>query len=232
MAPSPTQGNPLANPGDPPPNVGMSDKPSLSSAYALQTPDDSRKLYAEWATTYDSSFAEQSGYILHEQVARHFALMGGFGPVLDIGAGTGLCGVSLRARGIEPVDGTDISDEMLAVAAEKGCYRRVFAGDVLAGLDVVEGSYQGAVSAGTFTHGHVGPDGIDAMLCAVRPRGWIVLSVNARHYEATGFAAKIAALEPHITDLSTTEVAIYAPGSPGAHAHDTALLVAFRKADS
>ncbi len=209
----------------------MSEKPDLESAYALQTPDDSRRLYAAWATTYDSGFAEQSGYILHEQVARHFALMGGFGPVLDVGAGTGLCGAALRARGIEPVDGTDISGEMLAVAEQKGCYRALFTGDVLAGLDVAEGGYQGAVSAGTFTHGHVGPDGMDAMLHAVRPRGWVVLSVNAAHYEAAGFAAKIAASEPEITDFSTTEVAIYADGAPGAHARDTALLLAFRKAE-
>mmetsp|Transcript_24080 Transcript_24080/g.44528 ORF Transcript_24080/g.44528 Transcript_24080/m.44528 type:complete len:211 (+) Transcript_24080:9055-9687(+) len=210
----------------------MTDEPDLKSAYALETPDDSRRLYAAWATTYDRGFAEQSGYILPEHVARHFAVMGGFGPVLDVGAGTGLCGATLRARGIEPVDGTDISDEMLAVAAQKDCYRTLFTGDILAGLDVAEGSYQGAVSAGTFTHGHVGPEGIDAMLHAVRPQGWIVFSVNTKHYEAAGFSAKIAALEPEISDLSTTEVAIYATGALGEHAQDTALLIAFRKAES
>ncbi|WP_420012296.1 class I SAM-dependent DNA methyltransferase [Tateyamaria sp.] len=225
------QGKPLANLGTSPPNAAMTEKPDLESAYALQTPDDSRRLYAQWAKTYDSDFAEQNGYILHEQVARHFVNMGGFGPVLDVGAGTGLCGVCLRARGVEPVDGTDISKEMLAVAEAKGCYRAVFTGDVLLGLDAAEGTYQGVVSSGTFTHGHVGPDGIDAMMHVVRPRGWIVLSVNAAHFQAAGFVAKIAMLEPYISDLTTTEVPIYANDAPGEHARDTALLLAFRKAE-
>lgn len=180
--------------------------------------------------TYDTDFAETSGYILHDQVARHFALMGGFGPVLDVGAGTGLCGQALRARGIEPVDGTDISAEMLVVAGKKDAYRDLFTGDILVGLEVAQDTYQGAVSAGTFTTGHVGPDGIDAVLHAVRPRGWIVLSVNAKHYQAAGFEAKIAERAPVIADFSATEVAIYGPDATGAHAKDTALLLAFRKA--
>ena len=154
----------------------MADKPNLESAYALETPDDSRKLYAAWAATYDTQFADENHYILHEQVARHFALMGGFGPVLDVGAGTGLCGEALNARGIEPVDGTDISAQMLEVARTKGCYRTLFTGNILTGLDVTPGIYQGAVSAGTFTHGHVGPEGINTMLEAVRsgvgPQGY------------------------------------------------------------
>lgn len=211
-------------------NDVMPDKPDLNSAYALKTPDDSRKLYAAWAATYDSDFAQRNGYILHDEVARHFAVTGGFGPVLDVGAGTGLCGAALRARGIEPVDGTDISGEMLEVAGRKDTYRDLFTGDILAGLPVAKGSYQGAVSSGTFTTGHVGPDGIDAMLHAVRSRGWIVLSVNAKHYEAAGFAAKMAELAPEITQFTTTEVAIYGRDATGPHAGDMALLIAFRKA--
>lgn len=226
----PGQGKPLAKICARALNVLMPDKPDLESAYALQTPEDSRKLYAAWATTYDTDFAEQSGYILHEQVARHFALMGGFGPVLDVGAGTGLCGEALRARGIEPVDGTDISAEMLEVAGKKDTYRNLFPGDILAGLEGTQDSYQGAVSAGTFTTGHVGPDGIDTVVHAVRPRGWIVLSVNAKHYRAAGFEAKMAELAATITDVSATEVAIYGPDATGPHAKDVALLLAFRKA--
>jgi SAM-dependent methyltransferase len=207
----------------------MSRTLDLESAYALQTPDDSRRLYAAWAASYDTGFAEQSGYILSQQVARHYALMGGFGPVLDVGAGTGLCGQALAARGIGPVDGTDISPQMLDQARAKGVYRHLFAGDLLAGLTPPDGLYQGAVSSGTFTNGHVGPSGVDAVLDAVRPQGWIVLSVNSAHYAAAGFAARMAELAPRISDFSATEVAIYGPAATGTHARDTALLLAFRK---
>lgn len=220
---------PLANPRVPLPNRRMSKKPDLDSAYALETPADSVRLYADWADSYDHGFAQASGYVLHFEVARHFALMGGFGPVLDVGAGTGLCGQAVAARGIGPVDGTDISPQMLEQARAKGAYRHLFESNLLEGLTPPDEVYQGVVSSGTFTNGHVGPSGLDPVLKVVRPGGWIVLSVNAQHFQAAGFAAKLDEIADRITDLSQTEVAIYAPGSSGPHADDTALLLAFRK---
>ncbi len=208
----------------------MSEEPDLDRAYALETPEDSVRLYAEWADSYDDSFAADSGYVLHEEVARHFVLMGGFGPVLDVGAGTGLCGAALVARGIDPVDGTDISKAMLEQARTKGVYRHLFAGNLLDGPALPDGPYQGAVSSGTFTNGHVGPEGLDPVLDAVRPGGWVVLSVNTRHYVAAGFAARLEQIAPDVTEFTETEVAIYAPEATGPHARDTALLLAFRKA--
>lgn len=208
----------------------MADDPDLERAYALRTPDDSVALYADWAQSYDSSFAQANGYRLHLEVAGLFALMGGFGPVLDVGAGTGLCGAALRGRGIGPVDGTDISPEMLAQAQAKGVYRHVFTANILDGVSPPDGLYQGAVSSGTFTNGHVGPEGIDTVLSVVRPGGWVVLSVNAQHYAAAGFEQKMTDLDPQITMLSETEVPIYAADAKGPHARDAALLLAFRKA--
>ncbi|WP_299281693.1 class I SAM-dependent methyltransferase [uncultured Tateyamaria sp.] len=207
----------------------MTDDPDLNRAYGLKTSEDSVALYRDWADTYDVGFAQANGYILHKAVARHFALMGGFGPVLDVGAGTGLCGAALRAQGIEPVDATDISPEMLEVARAKDIYRTLFTSNILNGFQAPGAPYQGAVSSGTFTNGHVGPEGIDAILSVVRPGGWIVISVNAQHYGAAGFEAKMADLAPQITALSHTEVAIYSPDASGPHARDTALLLAFRK---
>ena len=208
----------------------MNNDPDLDRAYALETPDDSVALYADWADSYDASFAQASGYVLHLEVARHFALVGGFGPVLDVGAGTGLCGAALAARGVGPIDGTDISPQMLDQARTKGAYRHLFAANLLDGLPVPDGLYQGAVSSGTFTNGHVGPIGIDRVLDAVRPGGWVVLSVNTQHFVAAGFAAKMAQIGSQITDSSETEVAIYSPDATGPHARDSALLLAFRKA--
>ena len=206
----------------------MAKDPSLHSAYALETPEDSVALYRDWARSYDSGFVAENDYILHEQVARHFALLGGFGPVLDVGAGTGQCGMALRARGIEPVDGTDISPDMLAEAQTKGAYRTLFAANLLDGLPAPHTPYQGAVSSGTFTHGHVGPEGIAPILDVLRARAWVVISVNAAHFASAGFEAELARLAPHITDLSLTDCAIYGPRAKGENARDMARLVAFR----
>lgn len=100
----------------------MAEKPDkLDDAYALKTPEDSRRLYADWAASYDAEFAEATGYRLPEAVAAAFAALGGGGPVLDVGAGTGLVAERLSLRGLGPIDGTDISHEMLNVASAKGC---------------------------------------------------------------------------------------------------------------
>ena len=79
------------------------------------------------------------------------------------GAGTGAMGVFLDGQ-VGPVDGTDISPEMLEVAESKKVYRRLFIGDLTARLDVESGSYRSVVSSGTFTTGHVGPDALDEVL--------------------------------------------------------------------
>ncbi len=209
------------------PNLTMTKEPNLDAAYALRTPDDSRKLYAAWADSYDTDFAMSHGYQLHNHVARHYAEVG-IGPVLDIGAGTGLCGQALAALGMGPVDGTDISPEMLIVAEGKGIYRRLFEGDVLAGLPASDGQYAGCVSSGTFTNGHVGPAGLDTIMRVTQPGGWIAISINSEHYKSQGFAEKFAGLEPHITQLTLTPVPIY-QASEGAHASDTAMLARWQK---
>ena len=201
----------------------------LDKAYALETPEDNRRLYAGWAGTYDSDFARDMQYQLPGHVARAFAEAGGVGPVLDLGAGTGLLGEALAARGIAPVDATDLSPEMLQVARGKGVYRALFPGNLLERLPCPEGAYAGAVSSGTFTNGHVGPEALPEVLRVVRTGGLIVLSVNARHYAAKGFEADLRRLGPALGGCLLTEVPIYGAGATGPHAGDTALLLNLRK---
>ena len=149
--------------------------------------------------------------------------------MIDIGAGTGICGADLAARGIGPLDATDISPEMLLKAADKRCYRQTIEGDILAGLPIQPDTYAGAVSSGTFTHGHVGPEALTEVLRILAPRGLAVLSINAEHFESAGFAAAFAQLKPQLTDLRFQDVPIY-EGGEGAHAKDLARLAIFRKA--
>lgn len=203
----------------------MADPPKLDDAYALNTADDSRKLYRAWADTYDSNFVADQGYVLHAAVADAFVAAGGRGPVLDMGAGTGMCGQALAQHGIAPIDGTDISPEMLTQAKAKHCYRTVFEGDILAGLDQPDGTYTGVVSSGTFTLGHVGPEGLDEVVRLLKPDGLAVISVRDTHFENTGFDAKLRELEPYLSNVHKTEVSIYHPSTQGAHADDTAILL-------
>jgi len=200
--------------------------PDLEAAYALETPEDNIRLYADWAQTYDSGFAVEMDYILPAQVARILrTAYRGTGPVLDVGAGTGLLAEALGPGLI--VDALDISSEMLDIARGKGLYRACFVGDLTVGVDVPEGGYDAVVSSGTFTHGHLGPEAIEGVLALANAGAVCVLSVNEAHYEAQGFAAKMAALAPRIRGLTAEVVAIYGAGADPAHAGDRARVLVF-----
>ncbi len=207
----------------------MTDGSDLDAAYGLETPEDTRKLYANWADTYDAEFVKSHGYILPQHVCKAFQAAQGSGPVLDVGAGTGICGHLLNDAGVADIDGVDLSPEMLDVARQKGVYRDLIEANILKGIDRPDASYAGIVSAGTFTHGHVGPDALDELLRVMAPGGLAVLSINAEHFEALGFEAAFARLKPALQDTGFPKARIYADGTVGDHADDLAVLARFRK---
>jgi SAM-dependent methyltransferase len=210
----------------------MTDKPpDLQSAYALSTPDESRRLYAEWAGDYDQGFAAREDYQLHILTARAFVTAGGQGPVLDVGAGTGLCGAVLADLGVGPIDATDISPDMLSQAMKKDVYRDAIEADLNHGIPAPRDSYSGIVSSGTFTHGHVGPDAIVNLLRIARHGAQFALSINRHHYDAAGFSQHLLRLtEDHrISRLTLREVRIYGDLAAGPNKDDTAFIALFER---
>ena len=204
--------------------------PDLHAAYSLKSPEENKRLYAEWAGEYDDSFAALEDYQLHIHTARAFVGAGGHGPVLDVGAGTGLCGAILAGLGVGPIDATDISAEMLDEAMRKDIYRDAIEADLNQGLPVPRGSYAGVVSSGTFTHGHLGPEVLPALLRVARHGAQFALSINAKHFEALGFADTFRRLEAdQIRDLSLTQVRIYGDLAAGPNKDDVALIALFEK---
>lgn len=192
--------------------------PSLEAAYAVQTPEDNRKLYAEWAETYESGFMADSGYVYHRHVAA--ILLDGFGeldgPVLDVGCGTGVVGEELRTLGVSTVDGIDISPEMLALAATKTddqgpVYRNLIEADLTQRIDVSDDSYAAMISVGAFTHGHLGPDALGELLRVGRPGARYAIGINAAHFEEFGFDERLDQhrAEATIEDYRAVDAVIY-----------------------
>ena len=204
----------------------MQDDPDLEGAYALNSIEDTKRLYAAWADTYDEAFSDAQGYAIPREVVRVFSGMGGTGPVLDVGAGTGLVAQGLKASGVGPIDGLDISAEMLDVARQKHIYRNLIAADVTKPLGLA--GYSGIVSAGTFTLGHVGPEGILPLLDCAERGCLFVMSVNASHYSSAGFEALFNQIEPRIRDLTFEDVRIYSDKADLSHRYDMARIVSFR----
>lgn len=209
----------------------MSEKtPDLQTAYALDSPEGHKRLYAEWAGDYDEDFATREDYQLHIHTARAFVSAGGQGPVLDVGAGTGLCGAVLAGLGVGPIDATDISAEMLDQAMRKDIYRDAIEADLNEGIPVPRESYSGIVSSGTFTHGHLGPEALTALLRVARHGAQFALSINAKHYEKLGFAEALHRLaQDQIRNLALPEVPIYGDLASGPNKNDTALIALFER---
>jgi predicted TPR repeat methyltransferase len=206
----------------------MVKNPTLDDAYAMTSPDDIKALYRDWSHSYDTVFSDAQGYRLPREVATAFVAAGGAGPVLDVGAGTGLVGTLLRGMNTGPVDGIDLSGDMLDMARTKGDYRGLSACDVTQPLDLPDAPYMGVVSAGTFTLGHVGPDAMVHLLDVADKGALFVISVNAVHYVSAGFEATFASFGDRIAGLTTRDVRIYDDRADEDHRGDMARLVVFR----
>ena len=209
---------------------------NVDDAYALETPADSVRLYGEWADTYDSNFVESEGYVVHLRVAEVFLRQRSLinGAVLDVGCGTGIVGVSLREGGIEVVDGVDISTQMLSEAGKKKTrndvpvYRRLIAADLTKRLDIPDKQYAGLISAGTFTHGHLGPDSLDELWRVAAPGAVCAIGVRDTHYKSMDFGEKLSVdvAKGTITKPEIAEVDMYSAQARNlAHANDKALIV-------
>ncbi len=214
------------------------DGPGLDSAYSLETPADSRRLYDRWASTYDSDFIDANGYVYHEHVAAAFLDAGGSagGAVLDVGCGTGIVGVALADMGETVIDGVDISPEMLSIARTKRsvhdavAYRDLIEADVTDRLPFGDDIYAGVISVGTFTHGHLGPEPIAELVRVTMPSGVLAIGINAEHRVSHGFDAFFAELvsAKSITVPHVIDVAIY-EAMDGPHGGDRASVALFQK---
>jgi predicted TPR repeat methyltransferase len=168
---------------------------ALAEAYAAKRPEEVAALYDRWSQTYDADMSA-AGYrhptICLALLARH--LPRGAAPLLDAGAGTGLIGEWLNIAGYPLVEALDISEGMLAQAARKGVYSALHCLALGGHLPFADDAYAGVISAGVFTSGHVGTEGLDELIRICRPGGVIVLTVKNTLWDQ-GFAARITELE-------------------------------------
>jgi len=206
----------------------MKNKPSLQNAYDLKSPDDNIELYSAWASTYDDDFVKDMQYRLHFSVADEFVLNGGNGLILDVGAGTGALAEALLQKGKFSIEATDISEEMLKVADSKNIYKRGFISDLTKEIPVDNDFYDGVISSGTFTHGHVGPAAIHELVRVTKPGGLITISVNEKHWIALGFEIEVEKLSQHTRDFILKKISIYGEQSTHEHKDDKAIILTIK----
>ncbi len=184
-------------------NPGTPESPSASErvarARSIRNPADAVAVYREWASHYDDDVVGSLGFIGGDRIADLLAehVTDRTASMIDLGCGTGAAGARLRTHGFETIDGLDISPEMLTVAQGKQIYRELFVVDLLARIPIADGSYAAAVSAGTFTSGHVGPEAIAEIVRILRPQAvvaWVVAGSVWPQFEPAVIAAGIEIL--------------------------------------
>jgi len=203
----------------------------LAGAYSLKNTADHLKYYSRIAEDYDTKFARNMGYIYPEEIAKNLLEIKSeiSGKICDIGCGTGLVGECLKkADQTLVIDGVDLSQEMLKIAKNKKIYSNLYAVDLTADTYKIPTDYSAIISAGTFTHGHLGPEPIRKLLKHCKSNAQCFIGVNQVHFNEKCFSSFLDRMieEKLITNLSIRELTIYL-NQESEHRSDKALLCCF-----
>ena len=209
----------------------MSPKKGLNDAYSVKTPEDNIKLYKVWASSYDDDFAKKNDYRSPVLISNYYDKYSNKNdvPVLDVGAGTGLIAEVMNKKNTIDIDAIDISPEMLESAKSKNCYNKLLEADLTKNLDIDNNYYGAIVSAGTFTHGHIGPNALDELLRVTKPSGLFVITIHSKVYVNQNFEQKFQDINEQITDLTFHEEKAYGNNPDKDHGNDTVFITVFRK---
>lgn len=206
----------------------MSNEFDLDLAYEIDGKEDAKRVYSDWAASYEGSLVEGMGYVAPRKIAELYTnnTTNEF-PVLDVGAGTGLLGQQLEGL---TVDAIDITPAMLDIALEKRIYRKLIVGDLTEELDIDDEMYGGIVSSGTFTHGHVGPECFPELLRIAKPGALFCCGTIYPVFDGLGFGSALANLVSRgkISPVNFSEIDIYEKDDH-AHAEDKGIVMIFRK---
>ena len=167
----------------------------IAQVYAARDIGELATYYDAWAADYDRQIAEEMGYRGPSEAA---ALLSRVLPktaaVLDVGAGTGLVGLALRALGYRDLTAVDVSASMLRVAQRKCVYRALHVANIDKGLPWEQATFDAVVGVGVYTAGHASARSLAELARVVRPAGYICISLRA-DASATGYLEEIGRLE-------------------------------------
>jgi ubiquinone/menaquinone biosynthesis C-methylase UbiE len=170
---------------------------NLDRAFTATSTEQSRKIYDEWAKTYDTEMSSHdftAPRLVAEAVSRGLKL-NHISPdkplqglrILDAGCGTGLVGAELSKLGAEDILGLDISEGMLEVAKNTAVYDDLRAADLTKTLEFDEGKFDALTCCGMFTHGHLGPEPLEEFVRVVKDGGVVVATVLESFWKEKGF---------------------------------------------
>ena len=168
----------------------------LDEAYHLEDKESMAAFYQKWADDYDQQMLENLNYLSPRLIGELLIeyLSDKQSAILDIGCGTGLTSVLLHERSYQSIDGLDFSADMLRVSSERGIYRKLIEADLNQPLNIADEQYHAAISSGTFTHGHVGPEPLHEIFRILKPGGLLACTIHNELWQSQGFEQKLEQL--------------------------------------
>lgn len=166
----------------------------ITRALNAHKTEERRKLYNEWAPTFDDEVRGLS-YVAPRMGAAFMAnaTYDRSGVILDLACGTGLVAQELAGHGFVMMDGADVSEGMLDIARNQGLYRNLYRTDLTKPVDFTTDSYAGTICIGTLGT-HIDARVLDEMVRITQSGGAICISVRSDQYQPAGYRKKIKSL--------------------------------------
>ena len=154
--------------------------------------NDSRELYASWASTYDNE-VQKNGYATPERVANALKdiVTNQSELILDYGCGTGLSGFALQAVGFPNIDGLDVSQEMVTLAEKKSIYKTLTVFDPSTKIPVQADQYKIITAIGVIGAGAAPLEVFDNLFSLLPPSGLFAFSFNDHTLSDPNYEGKV-----------------------------------------
>ena len=154
--------------------------------------NDSRELYASWASTYDNE-VQKNGYVTPERVAKALKdiVTNQSEVILDYGCGTGLSGSALQAVGFTNIDGLDVSQEMVSLAEKKCIYKKLTVFDPSTKIPVHADQYKIITAIGVIGAGAAPLEVFDNLFSLLPPSGLFGFSFNDHTLSDPNYEGKV-----------------------------------------
>lgn len=154
--------------------------------------NDSRELYASWASTYDNE-VQKNGYVTPERVAKALKdiVTNQSEVILDYGCGTGLSGFALQAVGFTNIDGLDVSREMVTLAEKKSIYKKLTVFDPSTKIPVHADQYKIITAIGVIGAGAAPLEVFDNLFSLLPPSGLFAFSFNDHTLSDPNYEEKV-----------------------------------------
>ena len=196
----------------------------LDHAYDTEGTEATRRLYDDWAASYDAEVSE-NGYATPERVARalHAVAPDPEAPLLDFGCGTGLSGLALRLAGFRTIDGADLSADMLELARGKELYRDLWQVDPDAGDPFDAGIYPLITAIGVIGSGAAPVTLFDTLMRLLPQGGFFAFSFNDHTLQDPAYEGRVNAwVDPGAARLHFRE---HGPHLPARNINSTVYII-------